>query len=424
VGTPSIEGYHTWRVLANLLLLTKKSLWYNTGAGEFAPVLSKLPMSTPNTTSSKKCPTCGSPVSENATRCLVCGRALTPAPTAKAEKSSGVTTPRLPRLTLSLPIAIGLVILLIAIGAGTVYGVLSGTGRVLEPTQTPTVTITPTLTLTPTATLTSTPVPTATPEPPIEYTVKANDSCITIAVAFDVSVASIIVANNLDAQCTTLRIGQTLLIPRPTPTVTPLPTSTLGAAEATEAACTKISYTVTSNDTLSSIAANYAVPVSAIKEYNGMTSDIVYEGQNLVIPLCQRLPTPGPTPTPTPPPPYAAPNLLQPADGSAFTGADEVVALQWAAVGTLRENEAYAVTIEDVTNGNRKLVEYVNDTKYTVPTSFRPNDTIPHILRWYVVTVRQIGSSKDGQPIYEPAGAISIPRVFTWWSSASPTQSP
>ncbi len=383
-----------------------------------------MTMSPNNPTQSKKCPTCGSPLSESATRCLVCGRSITPSPISKSDKTAEVSATRLPHLSLSLPIAILLVIVLLAIGAGTVYGILSGTGRVVEPTVTPTLTITPTTTQTPTATLTNTPIPTSTPEPPTEYTVKANDSCITIAVAFDVSVASIIVANNLDAQCITLRIGQTLLIPHPTPTVTPLPTSTLGSAEATEAACTKINYTVSANDTLSSIANNYAVPVSAIKEYNGMTSDIVYEGQPLVIPLCQRLPTPGPTPTPTPPPPYPGPNLLLPADGAPFSGNDDVVSLQWASVGTLRENEAYAVTVEDLTAGNRKLVEYVTETKYIVPTSFRPVDTVPHILKWYLVTVRQTGSTKDGQPIYETAGVVSLPRVFSWWSTAHPTQTP
>ena len=71
----------------------------------------------------------------------------------------------------------------------------------------------------------------------------------------------------------------------------------------------------------------------------------------------------------------------------------DVITLQWASVGELRENEAYAVTIEDVTEGNaRKLVEYVKDTKFIVPESFRPTSTTPHVFRWSILPVRQTGT--------------------------------
>jgi hypothetical protein len=140
----------------------------------------------------------------------------------------------------------------------------------------------------------------------------------------------------------------------------------MNAEESTRVACGEIEYEVQENDTLSSISANYAVGIAVLKEYNGLVSDTVRSGQKINIPLCQRLATAGPSPTPTPPPPYAAPSLLLPPDGAPFTGADEVVALQWASVGSLRENEAYAVSIMDVTGGEeRKMVEYVFDTKFS-----------------------------------------------------------
>ncbi|MCJ7623273.1 MAG: hypothetical protein MUO76_07200, partial [Anaerolineaceae bacterium] len=167
------------------------------------------------------------------------------------------------------------------------------------------------------------------------------------------------------------------------------------------------------------------ISIEAIKDYNGLTTDIVYQGQLLVIPLCQRNPTPGATPTPTLPPPYLASNLLQPADGEIFTAANETITLQWASVGTLRENEAYAVTIEDLSGGvGRKLTDYVVDTKFIVPTSFRPIDDVPHILRWWVIPVRQTGTTIDGQPIWDPAGAKSGERVFSWWGASISTPTP
>jgi len=117
--------------------------------------------------------------------------------------------------------------------------------------------------------------------------------------------------------------------------------------------------------------------------------------------------------------------LLLPADGAAFTLANDVVTLQWASIGNLRENERYQITIEDVTSGQgRRLTEYATDTKFIVPTSFRPNDNLAHVIRWWVTTVRQNGVDEQGQPVYDSAGAISEKRVFTWVGvavEASPT---
>jgi LysM repeat protein len=363
----------------------------------------------------KLCPTCGTRLSEDAPRCLVCGTDLTSS--GKSSKTAkAVHGSRIPVITLNLPLALGLLALFIAIGATLVYFAMrQPTAQAVAPTETPTVTITATATASPTPV---TPTVTFTPEPsptPFSYVVKLGDTCSTIAFNFGVSIQSIVLLNELPAACDTLFEGQTLLIPQPTPTPTALPTATLSPADATDAACAKIEYTVQDNDTLSSISLNYAVPISVLKSYNGRVNDTVRSGEVIIIPLCERAATPGPSPTPTPPPPYPAPNLLLPADGAPFTTADNSVTLQWAAVGTLRANEAYMVTVMDVTEGlERKLVEYMPDTKFVVPGNFRPQDTNPHIIRWWVQTVRQTGTDDDGNPIWESAGANSAERVFTW----------
>jgi LysM repeat protein len=378
------------------------------------------PENTPQKT--KVCPTCGTRLNENATRCLVCGRTFqAPAAPATKDSTQSVKSPRLPELTITLPIALVLILLFIAIGAGAVYGILQGTGKVVEPTVTPTASLTPTLTVTATITPTSTLAPSMTPLPDIEYIVKENDTCLQIALAFGVTQNSIILKNNLSTECI-LSIGTTILIPQPTPTPAPLPTETLQPDRATEAACQTVDYVVTSSDTLGSIAANYNVSADSIREYNGLTSDVVFEGATLKIPLCERLPTAGPTPTATNPPPYAAPNLLLPADGAAFMSASDVITLQWAAVSNMLENEGYAVTIEDLTEGTgRKLTEYVTDTKFIVPTNFRPTDNQPHAIRWSVVPVRPSGTTDEGQTLWEPAGSVSVSRVFIWMGSGGTT---
>lgn len=375
-------------------------------------------MSTESSQTPRVCPTCGARLSANATRCVVCGTEIQ----AKPAQENALPVSRVPEITLSLPVAMLALAFFVGLGAVMVFFALRSTGRVVEPTVTPSPTATSTPTLTPTP---LTPTPTATPLPsptPLSYVVTSGDTCIGIAVRYGVSVQSIVLLNNIN--CDLLSSGTKLLIPQPTPTNTPPPTATLSPADATEAACEKVTYKVQEADTLSGIAAFYGVPMEAIRSYNGLPSETVYSGLTLVIPLCERPPTPGPTPTATLPPPYPAPNLLLPADGAAFDAKTGSITLQWATVGTLRENEAYAVTVEDITAGTaRKVVVYVNDTKFIVPDSLRPADGTAHLYRWYVVTVRQTGSDAEGNPVWEAAGATSAPRGFIW-SSSSPANTP
>jgi LysM repeat protein len=175
----------------------------------------------------------------------------------------------------------------------------------------------------------------------------------------------------------------------------------------------RATYTVHAGDTLLGIANFYGVTVGDLMEVNGITDPTsIREGDVLIIPL-ERVITPGPSPTPTPPPPWPAPNPLQPADGQAFQAAD-VVTLQWTSVGSLRPDEFYYVTLEDVTcNCARFYRQPVTDTKLIVPSDFRHTDGSLRVYRWTVTTVRQ--TSAAGAPFeFDPAGATSPNRVFVW----------
>jgi LysM repeat protein len=361
----------------------------------------------------KICPTCGTRLSQNAARCLVCGRTFAAQPAAKAKQSAASRS--LPELRLSLPLALGLLFIILAIGGGVIYLVLRGGGQIAPPEPTATASPSPTFEQSPTPTLTATIEPTYTPLPPIEYIVRANDTCGYIAVLYDVTIRSIADINNLPPDCGVLSVGQTILVPQPTPTATPLATSTMSANVATQEACGTLEYRVGDNDTLSDIAINYNISVETLRTYNGLPSNNIFTGQIIVIPLCERLPTAGPTPTATNPPPFAAANLLLPSDGAIFTGVNDTITLQWSAIGGMQQNEFYAVIVEDLTEGQgKKLVDYTADTKYIVPATFRPAENSPHIIRWWVQPVRQSGTTNAGDTIWVPAGAQSVPRVFAW----------
>ncbi|MFQ5943348.1 MAG: LysM peptidoglycan-binding domain-containing protein [Anaerolineales bacterium] len=373
--------------------------------------------------SASLCPTCGTRFTPGAARCVVCGTELSAA-------ASTASAPSRRQVSLDLRLALLLVGVLALVSAGLTF-LASRTILPAAVDETPTGSPTPTATQsqTPSSTPTSSPVPTATPRPPIRYTIVEGDTCGGIAFFFDVTVRSIIEINNIGTECL-LSVGTEILVPHPTPTVTPEPTNTLAPAEATEAACPKDNYTVVASDSLFAIAANYNVSMQSIKDYNGLISDTVFEGQRLIVPLCERLTVGGATATPTQPPPYPAPNLLLPRDGEPFTLDNDTVTLQWAAVGALREGEFYRVSVVDVTeqmigSGSKMFVDYVADTKYIIPTEFRPAGSVPHVIRWWIEPVRLVGTSASGEPRYSPAGAGSIRRVFTWSGSAeAPTPSP
>ena len=232
----------------------------------------------------KVCPTCGTRLSENAVRCLVCGTEFgaQPAPKAVKKTEKSVRAASMPQLTLSLPAAIGSLLAVIAVAAGLTFFLVPKDPETFSTAETSTPTETPTPSLSPTPTLPATETATPTLQPPFKYTVSAADgSCSQIAFNFNVSVQSIIITNNLPSSCP-ISVGQELLIPYPTPTIPPPATNTALPAEATRISCETVQITVQENDTLSSIAANYAVSMDAIKEFNGLTTDNVFLGQAIL----------------------------------------------------------------------------------------------------------------------------------------------
>lgn len=375
---------------------------------------------------SRVCPVCGTKIPENAKRCLVCGTDLSEEKSPKEKKAEQITSKRIPEVKMNLAALIAIIVAFLVLIALLIFFIVTRgqTAETEGADLTQTVTITPTQSSTSTNTATMTPLSTWTPLPPVEYSVKEGETCGDLALQFGVSIQSIILQNNLNSSCA-INPGQVLQIPQPTLTPSPVPSATPEAIVSDLSLCTHTdTIIVEANMTLGGIAANYNVSMSDIRIYNNLPNDVVRQGQTLIIPLCDRLPTAGPSLTPTPLPPYPAPNLLLPRSGEAFTAADEAVTLQWASVASLFPNEVYRVMVQDLTSTEEKiLVDYVTDTKFILPANFRPADTNPHIIQWSVSVARQINSDPN-DPIYEEAGAMSAFRVFSWVGSGiapSPT---
>jgi LysM repeat protein len=378
---------------------------------------------------SRICPSCGTRIADTASRCAVCGMVF--------EGGSGRTgkiPSRISGTSASLNLPVGVVIagpiLTLLIGAlVVVFLVRSGHFPGSASTPATTRVFTPTITLTSAPTDTPAPTSTPTPLPPIQVTVQAGDTCYGLIGKYGYQDPSILTdKNGRTVDCNNLQPGEIIYIPQPTPTPPPGSTATQNALKQTETSCQFDTYTVKEGDTLMGIANAYNVSMASIKKWNPnyvFGNDQVMSGMKLKIPLCERLPTAGPSPTPTTPPPYPAPNLLSPRDGTIFGSTDQEIALQWAAVATLRDTEIYQVTIVDISSGSGdKILNYAKDTRFIVPVSMRPTDGSTRIYRWSVNVVRRSGTTDAGNPIYIPAGAMSETRVFAWGGTAPSGPSP
>ncbi len=132
----------------------------------------------------------------------------------------------------------------------------------------------------------------------------------------------------------------------PTPTLSPSPTATptvvltptpTSPPPPTPTPIPPQSYVVQQGDTLLSIATQFGLTVDELRAYNGMDSDIIVVGQELLIP--PPTPTPGPTPTwdPSLPTPTLAPFILH-------------TVQQGDTLSTIAEK--YGVTVDDIRRAN------------------------------------------------------------------------
>lgn len=338
----------------------------------------------------RRCLHCGTPAAEKSNICMMCHQPVDSLPLSKSIFSGSW-----------LGIGLGIIIIV-----GIVMWVTQAQANsrvVAVATETSTSTVTSTVTRTPTATGTSTPTPTVTPTPsptPRLHVIESGDTLLFISQLYGVNLEDLIALNDIE-DARFLSIGQTLIIPR----------SAEPAGNNNELPPQMV-YIIKEGDTLSSIAFEIGTPIKTILAANpGLNLDLIYAGQELIVPLSTPTPTITPTPPPTstatPRPRYFLPNLLSPADGQVLDRS--TVLLNWTATGLLADNEFYVVhlTWSDGTTSEH----WVRHTSWRLFKEQRPTKGL---ITWTVSIKRQSGTSSTGVPVGQALTPPGQARVFDW----------
>jgi LysM repeat protein len=282
------------------------------------------------------------------------------------------------------------------------------------PTTTPTVADSPKPTqarlAVPVKELTATPSPAPSPTP-ILHEVQSGETLVYIASYYGTTYGAIMEANGLDEDSARLlRPGQMLIIPSTGPVGGRVPGATPQPP--------LVIHEVESGETLISIASDYDTTIEAILDANQLDSpDLIYVGQQILVPLMPPTMTPTltppPTPSSTPGPPYPAPQSLYPGDGAVFQGQDAVVLLSWTSVAILNEAQAYLVELQ--TPAQLTPITYTTQgTSWRLPPELRPSGR-RRAMTWRVTVVQRANSPSEDAPEWEALSLPSETRHFVWW---------
>jgi len=263
--------------------------------------------------------------------------------------------------------------------------------------STQTTTPTPTETGAPQPTVTNTPIPTATPR---SHIVEAGETLYYIAGLYGVDPDDLVALNDID-DLQFLRSGQTLLIPNVTTT-----------GSAPDQMPSQIVYVIEPGDTLLGIALQYGTSIELIQLLNPNTNlDLIFPGQELVVPLATPTPTPTPsatlTPTSTPGPLHPVPALLSPAAGQVVTGS--TLFFNWTATSLLAVDEFYVLRLTWPEGSSTEV--WTKTTGWTLSQDERPAGGP---ISWQVAIARQTGLKADGSPTGQVLTTPDTNRIVTW----------
>ncbi len=312
----------------------------------------------------------------------------------------------------------------------------------------------------PTPTYTETPTITPTQGPCIQQ-VLPNDSLIAIIARcghrdYKDLMQTVLDLNNL-TDANQIQVGKSIEVPWPTATVDPnaIPTAAQssgidGNTVVVDANITRDAsgvrirptetlqagvtwHTVSGEENIISIAVEYGATLRILSELNpeiafsqcdfGIGSGgpgctvLLYPGQEVRVPAPTVTPTIQPTasgsetPTPTATPTYNIPTALSPSD-KAFFSKDDLVTLRWLGTGALNADEAYLVTVQDLTN-NQVYTAMTQALLFILPADWQSQKNDRHDYTWTIGVVKQ---SQPDKPSF-----VTAPHQFTWQGRGSGT---
>jgi hypothetical protein len=107
--------------------------------------------------------------------------------------------------------------------------------------------------------------------------------------------------------------------------------------------------------------------------------------------------------------------LRAPADGDSFSGPDASIVFQWDGTVALADDEYYVLHISFLHETDTwHDTQWTKHTELAVPHYIHGNATLPGVLEWYVVVMRQTGTSADGLRVGVELGPRSETRTFEW----------
>ncbi|MGF1505674.1 MAG: LysM peptidoglycan-binding domain-containing protein [Anaerolineae bacterium] len=297
---------------------------------------------------------------------------------------------------------------------------------------------------------TETPLPSPTPTlEPYSYQVQEGETLLFIIQLFGYRdtaiVPEVLALNDLPSE-DALIAGQTLLIPRQTPTPGPTPAADSGTVPATEAGeqtpadqdgdrgspqenpeayrgctfdnrCTSPDgqywvHEVSTGETLAGIAFEYDSSLQVIREDNNLFNDFINEGQIvlvriLVSPTPTLTPTGGPDATATPTPTLSPPMLTVPVDGTSGARSEDVI-LQWLPVLPLSGSQHYRVTVVEAESDEEVYQAVTRANIVRLPEDLRPGTGASVTYQWRVDNIN--GPTPDSPVV----SGQSEGAVFTW----------
>ena len=274
----------------------------------------------------------------------------------------------------------------------------------------------------PPPTFTPVPVPqTRTPMPPLDYLVKPNDTCLSIAESAKISTRDIILLNGLDTDCFIVA-GNKIKLPPASPTPGPTPTQDNRVPIATSTRPPQLNYEVKDGDVCGIISDRFGISVASIMAQNKLDQNCTIRvGQVLVLNFAQDSATSaafGTAPpivaaTSTPRSGYSAPLVISPLDHSIYSSTQDALTLQWLTVGLLKDNEWYVVQIQP--EGTALVPIFETKATSLKLTSAILGGQVDRKFTWWVQVKRLVSASPDGNNrIYEPLSPPSTPRLFQW----------